>query len=124
MSWCTWVAVGLAAAVGAPLRYLVDRAITRRAKGPFPLGTFMVNLSGSFVLGFITGLVLFHAFPATPRVILGGGFCGAYTTFSTFSVESVVLAQEGERTTAAINVGLSVVFGCLVAAAGMALAGL
>ncbi len=124
MSWLTWVAVGLAAAVGAPLRYLVDRAVTQRSKGSFPLGTFVVNLTGSLALGFITGLVLFHAFPATPKVILGGGFCGAYTTFSTYSFESVALAQEGKRTTAAMNVGLSVVGGCLVAAAGMALAGL
>ena len=124
MSLWTWLAVGGAAFVGAPMRYLTDRAITRRSSSRFPWGTLVVNLSGSFALGFITGLVLFHAFPETPKVVLAGGFCGAYTTFSTFSFESVALAEEGDRLLAAINVGFSVVIGCLVAAGGMTLAGL
>jgi CrcB protein len=83
-----------------------------------------VNLSGSLVYGAITGLGLYHAFPATPKLLLGTGACGAYTTFSTFALESVLLVREGERLGAALNLVVSVVAGCLAAAIGLALAAL
>ena len=111
-----------AGAVGAPARYLVDAWIGDRTVGPFPWGTLVVNVSGSLVLGVLTGLMLYHALPETPRVIVGTGFCGAYTTFSAFSFETVRLLEEGAAVEAAANVAGNVVACTLGAAAGMALA--
>jgi CrcB protein len=87
--------VAVAGAVGAPCRYLLDGFVQDRTEGVFPWGTFVVNISGSLLLGFLTGLALYHAFGGAPRVWLGTGFCGAYTTFSTFTFESVRLLEEG-----------------------------
>ena len=112
-----------AGAVGAPARYLVDAWMGDRTIGPFPWGTFVVNVSGSFVLGLLTGLALYHALPQAPKVILGTGFCGAYTTFSAFSFETVRLVEEGDLGQAAANMGANLAACTLGAAAGMALAG-
>jgi CrcB protein len=117
-----WVAFVVAGAVGAPLRYLVDGAISDRAGGQFPWGTFVINASGSLLLGFLTGLALYHAFPATPKIVLGTGFCGAYTTFSTFSFETVRLVEAGAIGTALRNVAATVIVCAAAAAAGLALA--
>jgi CrcB protein len=119
-----WVGFVIAAAVGAPLRYLVDGAIAERAEGVFPWGTFVVNASGSLVLGVLTGLGLYHAFPKVPKVILGTGFCGAYTTFSTFTYETVELLEEGALNEAARNAFGTLVVGAGAAALGLALAAL
>lgn len=81
-----WVALG--AAVGAPARYLTDRAFQRLLPGRFPWGTFTVNVVGSFVLG----LVSVVAGP-TVTALVGVGFCGALTTYSTFAYETVALAE-------------------------------
>lgn len=112
-----------AGAVGAPARYLVDTWMGDRTVGPFPWGTFVVNVSGSFVLGVLTGLALYHALPQTPKVVLGTGFCGAYTTFSAFSYETVRLMEDGARAEAAANVAANLVACMLGAAAGIGLAG-
>ena len=72
-------------AIGAPARYLVDGAVQGRTSGPFPWGTLVVNVTGSLVLGIVTGLTLYHGLGDVPRVAVGAGFCGAYTTFSTYS---------------------------------------
>ncbi len=114
----------LAGAVGAPTRYLVDRFVRRRTEGDVPLGTFVVNVSGSLLLGFIVGLGLYHAFPDTPAAVLGSGFCGAYTTFSTFTYETLALAEARAYTAAVANVLLSAVVPALAAGAGLALAAL
>jgi CrcB protein len=117
-----FVAMVAAGAVGAPVRYLVDGAVRQRRLGLFPWGTFVVNVTGSLLLGLLTGLGLYHAFPETPRAVLGTGFCGAYTTFSTFSLETVRLLEEGALSVAFRNaVGTLVVCGG-AAAAGVALA--
>jgi CrcB protein len=117
-----WLSVAAVGAGGAVARYLVDSAIARRTFRAFPLGTLAVNLSGCAVFGLVTGLALYHAFPATPKLLLGTSACGAYTTFSTFAFETVVLAREGERTAAALNVAANVVGGCLATALGLVLA--
>jgi fluoride exporter len=117
MSAWVWLAIAVAGAIGAPLRYLIDGAISDRVRSVFPWGTFVVNMSGSFALGLITGLVLYHAFPADGRLIIGVGLIGAYTTFSTFTFEAASLIR-----LAALNIGGSVVLGAAAAAAGLALA--
>jgi len=117
-----WVAFVAAGAIGAPLRYLVDGAVQDRTEGVFPWGTFIVNASGSLLLGFLTGLALYRAFPETPRVILGTGFCGAYTTFSTFGFETVRLLEEGATAEALRNAFGTLVICAAAAAAGIALA--
>ena len=100
-----WLLVAIGAAVGAPLRYLTDRAVQARHDSVFPWGTFTVNVVGSAVLGVITGAA------STVHLLLGIGFCGALTTYSTFSYESLRLAQTGARLYAAANVVASIVAG-------------
>ncbi|GAA3347317.1 fluoride efflux transporter CrcB [Amorphoplanes nipponensis] len=114
----TVLLVALGAAVGAPLRYLTDRAIQARHDSVFPWGTLTVNVAGSLLLGFLTGL------PAGPAAaaLLGTGFCGALTTYSTFSYETLRLVQDGARLYAALNVMVSVVAGLGAAATGLLLA--
>lgn len=122
MSLPAWVAFVAAAASGAVARYLTDRFVGDRTGGAFPWGTFVINVSGSFVLGVLTGLSLYHASPTTPKVVLGTGFCGAYTTFSTFSFETVRLLEEGTVAEAFTNALATVVLAAAAAAAGVALA--
>jgi fluoride exporter len=116
--------IALAGAVGAPARYLVDGVVLDRTECGLPAGTFVVNVSGSFLLGVLTGLALYHAFPSTPKAILGTGFCGAYTTFSTFTYEIVRLAEQGARRSALRVLLASLVGPALAAALGLALAAL
>jgi fluoride exporter len=99
------------AAVGAPLRYLSDRAIQSRHDTVFPWGTFTVNVIGSLILGIITGAVA--AGRASPQVqlALGTGLCGALTTYSTFSYETLRLLEDDARLFAAANVVASIAAG-------------
>lgn len=114
--------IAVAGAIGAPARYLVDRSIQGRSTSLFPLGTFVINVTGSLVLGFLIGLALYHGFASTPKIILGTGLCGAYTTFSTFTYETVKLAEEGAIGAAFRNALATLVVPCLAAGAGLALA--
>jgi CrcB protein len=122
MSPLTWVAFVAAGAIGAPVRYLVDGAVAGRTEGVFPWGTLVVNVSGSLVLGLLTGLALYHGFPEAPRLVLGTGFCGAYTTFSTHTFETVRLIEEGALAAAARNAAGTLLAGLTAAALGLALA--
>jgi CrcB protein len=129
MSPLAWLGFLLAAAAGAVTRFLVDEAVSQRAGGVFPWGTLVINVTGCFVLGVLTGLALYHAlpravFPKSVKVILGTGFCGAYTTFSTFSYETVRLLEEGAVNTALRNVAASLLAGAAAAALGLALTAL
>lgn len=117
----TLLGVAAASAIGAPARYLLDRTVARRTRSAFPWGTFVINVSGSFVLGLLVGLGLHHGLSKTAVTILGTGFCGAYTTFSTFSVETIRLVEEGALAEAALNVVGSIAVGLLAAAAGLGL---
>jgi fluoride exporter len=114
--------ISIAGAFGAPARYLLDGFIQDRTNGVFPLGTFIINVTGSLVLGFLSGVVLYHGFPSTPKIILGTGLCGAYTTFSTFTYETVRLAEDGAYGAALRNALATLVVPCLAAGAGLALA--
>lgn len=118
----TLAEVGAGGLVGAPARYLVDQLVLARGDGLFPWGTWTVNVTGSFVLGLVTGLAMYHGLGAVASNLVGTGFCGAYTTFSTFSWETMQLVEEGALKAAAANVASSLVAGLLAGAAGMALA--
>jgi CrcB protein len=112
------LAAALAGGVGAGLRYLVDRWLTPAAGGRFPVGILVVNVTGSFVLGVITGLGT--AIAPELSLVLGLGLLGGYTTFSTVSVETVLLAERRRWRDAALNL-----FGTLVlalAGAGLGIA--
>ena len=93
-STMTALVVALAGGLGAISRYLLDSGIQRRFGRIAPIGTISVNVIGSFVLGLITGLVTHHGVPPRAEVILGVGFCGGLTTFSTASFETIRLARE------------------------------
>lgn len=114
--------VAVAGAVGAPARFALDQWVSSRTEGSFPWGTFLVNLTGAFILGLVSGLALYDGLGHLPATLVGTGFCGAYTTFSTFSYETVHLMEEGTLHAAARNVAGSLLLGLLAAAAGVALA--
>jgi CrcB protein len=126
MTTSVLVGVAVAGAIGAPARFLLDGVIHERLGDPhrtgFPWGTFAVNVSGSLVLGLVTGAALYHGFHGAPKVWLGTGFCGAYTTFSTFTFESLRLVEEDAGRLAVANVIGSAVAGTAAAAIGLALA--
>jgi CrcB protein len=121
MSALGWIAFVAAGAVGAPLRYLADGAVGQRTDGVFPWGILLINVSGSFMFGLVTALALHHGLGRTPRIVLGTGFCGALTTFSTFSYETVRLMEEGDLTEALVNLGVTLVLGGAAAALGLAI---
>lgn len=87
------VGVALAGGIGAALRYGVDSGVTRRVRARVPLGTWVVNVSGSFLLGVLVGLGA-EVVPDALRTVLGVGLLGGYTTFSTASVEAVSIARD------------------------------
>lgn len=124
MTNAAWLAFLVAAALGAPARYLIDGLVQDRTDGAFPWGTFVVNVSGCLVVGAITGLGLYHGLGATTRTVVGTGGMGAYTTFSTFTFETVRLAEEGAISEALRNVAASFVVGLAAASAGLALTAL
>lgn len=113
--------VGAAGFFGAVARYQLDGLISRHTDGAFPWGTFVVNLSGCFVLGLISTLLVGRMVADSAlRTALTVGFLGAYTTFSTFTLQGVRLAQDGLPALAAGYVAASVVLGLLAAWAGTA----
>ncbi|GAA4203295.1 fluoride efflux transporter CrcB [Streptosporangium oxazolinicum] len=118
----SWLAVLLGGAVGAPLRYLTDRAVQARHDTVFPWGTFAVNVVGSLILGALTGAALSGAVGAGAYLLLGTGFCGALTTYSTFSYETLRLAESGAVLFAVANVAASIVAGLGAVFAGLTLA--
>ena len=105
------LAVGLGGAIGAVLRYLLGQAILRLAGG-FPLGTFCVNIVGCFAIGVIVALAGRNS-GIDPRLVLflQTGICGGFTTFSTFSLESLILLEEGRLTIGVLYIILSILLG-------------
>ncbi|GHI09819.1 chromosome condensation protein CrcB [Streptomyces cellostaticus] len=118
-----WLLVVLGAMVGAPLRYLTDRAIQARHDSLFPWGTFVVNVTGSLILGLLTGAVSAGTAGPHLQLLLGTGLCGALTTYSTFSYETLRLTEAGAGLYAAVNAVASVTAGLGAAFAGVSLAG-
>jgi CrcB protein len=113
------LAVAAAGGVGAVARLVLDGLLRARVRIAYPLGTTVINVTGSFLLGLVTGLALAHGLPAEWRAVLGTGFLGGYTTFSTASYETVRLAQQRRYRAALVNgVGMLVL---ALAAAGLGL---
>jgi CrcB protein len=115
----TVVLVALAGAVGALLRYEVELAVRRRRGAHLPSGILLVNVSGSFVLGVLAGMAEHHGVPATVVTVAGTGLVGAYTTFSTFSFDTISLIEHGRTREAVTNVGTSLVLGLGAAGVGL-----
>lgn len=105
-------------AVGAPTRYLTDLLVQSRHDSKVPWGTFTVNVVGSLILGLVAGAGSGAGLPAWAVTVLGTGLCGALTTFSTFSFETVRLLDAGRWRTATLYVGASVVTGFAACALG------
>jgi CrcB protein len=115
------LAVGAAAAVGAVARYVLDQYVQYRSPGLFLRGTWLINITGSYVLGIVMGLGARHGLSDQAVHIAGVGFCGAYTTFSTFSYELVHLREKGQVRKSLLYGASSLVVGLSAAAAGLAI---
>ncbi|MGW5571095.1 fluoride efflux transporter CrcB [Nocardia thailandica] len=118
----TALLVSVAGSLGALARFVVDGAIRTRRATEFPWATVVINVTGSLLLGFLTGLVLYQGAPHTLQVVAGIGFCGGYTTFSTASAETVRLIQRGRYRAAAVNALGTLALTLAAAGAGLALA--
>lgn len=115
----TVLLVAAGAAVGAPLRYVVDRWVQTRLGAGFPWGTLVVNVVGSFVLGLVLGS---PTVSAAVVALVATGFCGALTTYSTFSYETLRLIEDGAWARGTANVLVSMAAGLAAAALGWTLA--
>ena len=106
------LAVAFGGALGALARYGIDRLIERRSVAVFPWGTFTINVTGCLLVGFVVGaLVDRHHAPAWIRAALVVGFCGAYTTFSTFAQEALDLVEARDYAIALFSISASVGLG-------------
>ncbi|WP_295013415.1 CrcB family protein [uncultured Microbacterium sp.] len=115
MSPILFVCAALAGGIGAGLRYLVDLLVARLVGTRYPWGVLVINLTGSFALGLVTG-----GFPAAV-LIVGAGLLGGYTTFSTAMLDTVALRRDGASRAAAFNAVGMLLLGLLAAGAGLAL---
>ena len=118
----TLLLVALGAVVGAPLRYLTDRFIQARHDTTFPWGTLTVNVAGSLIMGFLTGAAAAGRLDSMIVTVLGPGFCGALTTYSTFGYETLRLAEDGSRFLASANIAINLFAGLGAAFIGVATA--
>lgn len=113
--------VALAGGLGAGSRFVLDTMIRWRTSGRYPIGTMIINISGSFLLGLVTGFAVAGLLPDMARIVAGTGFLGGYTTFSTASLETVRLAQQRRYGAALVHATVMLVGSLLAAAAGMAI---
>ena len=114
------ILVGIGGAFGSLARYGIGKFIAQRSDSVFPLGTFAVNIAGPLLLGFLMAMHTQTSF----YMLLGDGFLGAFTTFSTFMYEGITLFKESEKKNAATYIAITVVLGLIVYFAGFALGGL
>lgn len=113
-----YVVVGIGGFLGAIARYALGTYIGSRYGVRFPLGTFIINVSGSFLIGLILTLLARTTASAYWRYLIPIGFIGAYTTFSTFEYETLRAMQDGQLMTGFLNVALSLVIGFIAVWAG------
>ena len=121
MTWSLVVSVCMGGLVGAPTRAVVDRAVMSHRSATFAFGTLVVNATGSILFGVLTGLHLSHHLGSVALALFGTGFCGAYTTFSTFTYEVLGLLEDGRIRYAAAIAGLSVATALAGAVVGVAI---
>ena len=114
MSALVWVGVGLLGGLGALLRLFLDGLIAARVPRDFPLGTFVINVTGAAILGLLVGL----GFTGTRLLLAGTATLGSYTTFSTWMLESQRLVEDGELAVAGANLLVSLVVGLGAVALG------
>jgi fluoride exporter len=114
-----WLGVALLGGVGANARFLVHTVVSARVGSGFPFGTLVVNASGSLLLGVLAGVSL----SGDALVLAGGATLGSYTTFSTWMLETELLASSGRRKAALLNVLVSVALGVGAVALGRAVGG-
>ncbi|MEE2032011.1 fluoride efflux transporter CrcB [Rhodococcus chondri] len=114
--------VSLAGSLGAVARFVLDGEIRRRVRSNFPWGTLAVNVSGSFLLGLLVGVVVFHDADPGLEIVLGAGFCGGYTTFSAVSVEAVQLIRQRRRREAIFDLAGTLALALAGCALGLGLA--
>lgn len=112
--------VALGGALGSVSRFLLGPAIQRVFSATFPVGTLLINVAGSLILGFVLGLAA-EGVDVTPeaRAFVAVGFCGGFTTFSTFSYEAIRLLEDGEGSRAALYILASVVLSLVAAFVGL-----
>jgi len=116
-----YLLVGLGGFVGANARFVIARIVGAAFETRFPLGTFVINMSGSFLLGILGTLVAEKVFPNSDaaRLALGVGFLGAFTTFSTFEYETHALFEDGSSLAATTNMFASLFIGLIAVRAGI-----
>jgi CrcB protein len=115
--------VGFGGAAGSMLRYGIGSFLSRYVTNPFPIGTFSINVVGSLIIGILFGLVARNQWlQEGGMLLLASGFCGGFTTFSTFALENVTLMQKGQSLMAILYTGLSVIIGLLLCRVGIWLA--
>lgn len=117
MSAWVWLGVAALGGIGATARFVLDGAIAQRMRGDFPAGTFAINISGSLLLGLLSGLAL----SGVALVLLGTATLGSYTTFSTWMLESHRLGEDADIRGAGLNIAASLAVGIGAAALGHAI---
>lgn len=123
MNWALTGYVAAGSAAGGVMRFVLGGIIQRWAGGTFPLGTLIVNITGSFLLGFLIRYALAsQAITPEIRALLTTGFCGGYTTFSTFSYETAGMIEDGDYHRAILYVVLSLIVSLIGTFLGFALA--
>ena len=120
-NWMPYLLVGIGGFIGANARFVVARLVGTLFETRFPLGTFVINMSGSFLLGILGTIVAQKVLPNSEalRLALGIGFLGAFTTFSTFEFETHALLDDGSWLTAATNMVASLFVGLIMVRLGM-----
>ena len=123
-TWLPYVLVGVGGFLGANARFVLARGVGATFETRFPLGTFIVNMSGSFLLGALGTIIALKVMPNSEamRLALGVGFLGAFTTFSTFEFETHALLEDGSWLMATANVLASLFVGLIALRAGMVVA--
>jgi CrcB protein len=120
----SFLLVGGGGAAGSMARYGVSYLVSRYATGTFPAGTFIINILGSLLIGILFGLAARNEWlQQGGLLLLASGFCGGFTTFSTFALENVTMMQKGESMISIIYIGLSVILGLLLCRVGIWIAG-
>lgn len=115
--------IALGAALGAPTRFLVDRTVRARSSGLVPWGIVAVNVAGALVLGLLTGLSVQHRLSADWLLLLGTGFCGALTTFSTFAYDVIAILERRQWVAGVVTLAVHLVVALPAAALGWVLSG-